>query len=182
VPQPTVILDACVLLNLLASNEAENIIRAVTQEYLICEVVAQEAMHLRADSLDDDAFEIIQVDNLVTTGMLKICTLENQLEESLYINYAGLVGDGEAMSIAIAEVRGYKIATDDRKARRLALEAFADVRRLLFTSDLVRQWADEESIANERLKTALLDIRKRASFFPPKRDPNFHWWMDILNS
>lgn len=181
-PQPTVILDACVLLNLLASNEVENIIRVAAQEYLICEAVAKEAMCLRADSPDEDTFETIQVDDLITAGILKICTLENQLEESLYVNYAGLVGDGEAMSIAIAEVRGYTIATDDRKARRVALEAFADVRRLLFTSDLIHQWADEEFIATERLKAALLDIRKRASFFPPKSDPNFHWWMDILNS
>jgi predicted nucleic acid-binding protein len=182
VPQPTLILDACVVLNLLASDEVENILGVGARKFLICDAVAREVMCLRADGLDADAFEMIRVDCLVTAGVLKICSLESPLEESLYVNYAGLVGDGEAMSIAIAEARGYSIATDDRKARRVASEALLDVRRLFFTSDFIRQWADETMIADERLKTALLKIRKRASFFPPKSDPNFHWWMNLMNS
>lgn len=181
-PQPTVILDTCVLLNLLASNEIENIINAFAHKYLICEAVAKETICLRVGDSDERAFEVVQVDSLVQKGVFRICELENQLEESLYVNYASQIDDGEAMSIAIAEVRGYKLATDDRKARRVFLEAIGDASRLFFTSDLIRQWTKQETISNEVLKVVLMDIRQRATFLPPKTDPNFHWWMSILNS
>lgn len=180
--QPTVILDACVLLNLLASSEAENIVRATAYEYLICDAVSKEAMHLRADSSEEEVFETAYVDSLIQSGLLTVCAIEVPLEESLYVNYAGRLGDGEAMSIAIAEVRGCKFATDDRKARRVFREAISDDNRLIFTSDLIRQWVKQENIASKRLKSALLNIRRRATFFPPKSDPNFDWWMGILDS
>ena len=181
-PQPTVVLDACVLLNLLASDEAQNIIASAADEYLICEAVAKEVIELRIADSDEETFEVIKIDDLIKKGILKICVIENSLEESLYINYAGRVDDGEAMSIAIAEVRGYRLATDDRKARRVFLDAVNDPSRLLYTSDLVRHWAEQENLPVDKLKVKLLNIRSRATFFPPKRDPNFSWWMNILNS
>lgn len=181
-PQPTVVLDACVLLNLLASDEAENIIASAAHEYLICEAAAKEVIQLRTTDSEEEAFEVIRVDDLIKAGLLKICTIETQLEESLYVNYAGQVGDGEAMSIAIAEVRGFGLATDDRKARLVFLGAVDDPSRLLYTSDLVRSWAEQENLSVDELKVKLFKIRRRATFFPPKRDPNFSWWMSILNS
>lgn len=180
-PQPAVILDACVLLNLLASSEAESIIRATMHNCLICEAVAKEAMHLRTDSLEGEIFETARVDDLVQMGLIGICSIENSQEESMYVNYACRVGDGEAMSIAIAEMRGYRFATDDRKARRVFQQAITENNRLVFTSDIVRLWAEQEIIAMERLKSVLSNIRRRATFLPPKGDPNFNWWMGILD-
>lgn len=181
-PQPIVVLDACVLLNLLASDEAENIIASAADEYLICEAAAKEVIQLRIADSEEETFEVIKTDDLIKKGILNICMLESSLEESLYVNYASQVDDGEAMSIAIAEVRGYKLATDDRKARRVFLNAVNDPDRLLYTSDLVRHWAEQENLLVDELKVKLLNIRRRATFFPPKRDPNFSWWMNILNS
>lgn len=181
-PQPTIILDACVLLNLIASHEAETILRTVEREYFICKAVADEVIRLRTGSADKEPFEDVRVDHLIDSGVLRICSLETPMEESAYVNYAGQVDDGEAMSIAIAESRGYAIATDDRKARRVSLGALGDPSRLFYTSDLIREWAEANLIDEGHLKQALLDIRLRASFLPSKNDPNHQWWMDHLNS
>jgi predicted nucleic acid-binding protein len=179
--QSTVILDACVLINLLASGEAESIIRVAAEEFRICEVVEKETIYLRSDDPQEETFEAVQIAPLKDAGLLSVCAVENPIEEVLYVNYASQVDDGEAMSIAIAETRGYKIATDDRKARRIFLEATGAPDRLIWTSDLVRKWAEQENISPEKLKSTLLSIRQRATFFPPKRDANHNWWMSNLS-
>lgn len=179
--QPTVILDACVLINLLASGEAESIIRVAAEECRICEVVEKETIYLSSDDPQEEAVEAVQVDSLIESGLLSVCALENQAEEALYVNYASQLDDGEAMSIAIAEARGYKIATDDRKARRIFLEATGAPDRLIWTSDLIRKWAEQEGISPEKLQSTLQSIRRRATFFPPKRDVNHGWWTSNMS-
>ncbi len=174
-------LDACVLINLVASDEIETIFSAAESEFLICEVVRKESFYLRSDDPQEESVEVIQLDSLVNTGVLDVCVVEGDEEEALYVNYASQLDDGEAMSIAIAEARGYALATDDRKARRIFLEVPTSPERLISTSDLIRNWAEGESISPERLKSALLNIRRRATFFPRRVDPNFQWWVDNSN-
>ncbi len=174
-------LDACVLINLVASDEIENIFSAAESEFRICEVVMKESYYLRSDDLQEESVEAIQLDSLVNSEMLGVCAVETEVEEALYVNYAGQVDDGEAMSIAIAEARGYAFATDDRKARRIFLEATGSTDRLISTSELVRKWAEREAIPAERLRSALLGISARATFIPRRIDPNFQWWVDNSN-
>ena len=182
-PQPIVIVDACVLLNLLASEKAEDILHAFDHQYLISEKAAEESLFLRVEDSDPNPFKQVTLDNLVQIGLLKLCAPENLVEDAHYVNLASeLRGDGEAMSIAIAHARGYKIATDDRKARGVFLKTTQDTSRLHYTSDLVRAWAEKEAIATLQLQETLLKIRQRATFFPPKRDPNHAWWMRFLVS
>jgi hypothetical protein len=176
--QPTMILDSCVLINLIASEEAEDILRSTGKECRICIVVEKESFYLRPDDPQEELFDSVQLDPLISSGRLILCDIEGIREATLYIDYASRLDDGEAMSLAIAESRGYVLATDDRKARRIFLEAVGDSKRLISTSDLVRNWAETQSISAARLKTALIRIRNRANFFPSRKDPNSTWWSD----
>lgn len=173
---PTIILDACVLINLLASEEAEDILRSTGKECRICVVVENESFYLRPDDPQEDSFESVKLDSLIKSGVLSLCDVEGAQEATLYVDYASQLGDGEAMSLAIAESRGYILATDDRKARRIFLESVGDSGRLTSTSELVRNWADSQSVPPAKLKSVLLSIQHRANFFPPRKDPNFTWW------
>jgi predicted nucleic acid-binding protein len=117
-------------------------------------------------------------DSLIQAELLTICELEDEKEEELYIDYSSQLGSGEAMSIAIAQSREYFLATDDRKARRIFLEGTANPAFLLSTADLIRNWAESNLIPSDRLKTALINIRRRANFTPRRIDPNFQWWVN----
>lgn len=133
---------------------------------------------MRSDNTEDQSSTLANFDSLLQSGLLTICKLENEREEELYVDYSSQLGDGEAMSIAIAQSRGYILATDDRKARRIFLEAVPKPDSLFSTSDLIRSWAESNLIPPDQLKIALLNIQHRANFIPRRIDPNFQWWID----
>lgn len=170
------ILDACVLINLLASGEIAGILGAAARASLVCSAVERESIYLRTD--DPNApLELIQLAPLLQSGLLTTCHIEGDEEARLYVHYASALDDGEAMSLAIALARGLVLATDERKARRLFLEAAGDPRRLISTSELVRRWANAEGVAAPRLKAALTRIEAHARYQPPAGDPNYEWWI-----
>lgn len=171
------ILDACVLINLLASGEVEGILRAAARDSFICTAVEGESLYLRTD--DPAApLEAVNLRPLVESGLITVCHLEGAVEAELYVDYASALDDGEAMSLAVALSRDLVLATDERKARRLFLEAAADQQRLVSTSDLLRSWAESETVPQDRLKEALLRIERRARYQPPVTDANHPWWVD----
>jgi predicted nucleic acid-binding protein len=182
VSSPTVLLDACVLINLLASEEIDSILRIAGQEFKICDAVEKESLYLRPDDPQELSPNAVQLDPLIMSGVLSVCVMESDTEETLYVEYAGQLDDGEAMSIAIAEARSYRLATDDRKARRIFLASTNAPERLISTSDLVRSWAERESISPDKLNFILLNIQHRANFIPPKSDANLQWWQDSCGS
>ncbi|HWP43725.1 MAG TPA: hypothetical protein VNO14_10850 [Blastocatellia bacterium] len=171
------ILDACVLINLLASGEIEEILRVAAYDSLICSAVKGESVYLRTD--DPQApLDPIDLSHLIESGLLTVCNIEGDREAELYVDYASALDDGEAMSVAIAISRGFVLATDERKARRLFLEAESELERLTSTSEMIRRWAEEMAVPAERVKAALLNIEKRARYQPPTTDVNYQWWGD----
>lgn len=169
------VLDACVLINLLASGEFEGILRAAAQDSLICSAVESESIYLRTE--DPNApLEPIDLKPLTGSGLITVCHIEGDKEAEMYVDYASALDDGEAMSLAIALSRGFVLATDERKARRLFLETTADPHRLISTSELFRLWVDAESVPPERLKAALLQVERRARYQPSDKDLNYRWW------
>lgn len=171
------ILDACVIINLLAGGEIEGVLAAAARESVICSAVQKESIYLRTDD-PHTPLELIRLDPLIDSGTLTICHIEGDEEARLYVDYASQLDDGEAMSVAIALSRGFVLATDERKARRLFLEAAGDARRLTSTTELVRRWAESERVSAPRLKEALLRIEGRARYQPPASDANYQWWVE----
>ena len=61
--------------------------------------------------------------------MLTPCQPDDPQEQAQYVHYATLFrSDGEAMCLALAECRGWIVATDDRRAIRRRPEGWADGR------------------------------------------------------
>lgn len=178
VARSTVILDACVLINLLASGEFDGITDSANREFALCSKVREESMFLRPDDAGTLVLEPIALDEHVDSGRLRILFIEGDEEETLYVNYAANLDDGEAMSMALAESRGFVLATDDRKARRLFADVLGASSHLLSTAELLRDWADTHSVPPERVKSALHRIMNRARYTPNQNDSNFLWWLN----
>jgi predicted nucleic acid-binding protein len=174
------IIDTCVLLNLLASGEIEGILGVAARACLVCSAVEKESLYLRSEN-PKNPLEPVNLAPLIEAGLLRICQVEGPEEEVLYVDYSSLLDDGEAMSLAIAVARGLDLATDERKARRLFLEATGEPMRLLSTAEMVRRWAEQEDIADARLRTGLLQIQGRARYQPGPTDGNYQWWIDLCS-
>jgi predicted nucleic acid-binding protein len=92
--------------------------------------------------------------------------LPGEYEEfNSFLQFAGELGDGEAMSLAIALHRGWVLATDDNKAAKMAA---AESVETISTPEIIKDWTelDESNLAN--LRTVLRAIEERARFKPPR--------------
>jgi predicted nucleic acid-binding protein len=155
------IIDACVLINLIATGIIKEILNVIAQNSVICVLVKDESLFLRKE---DDINETEPS--------------ETAAEQQSFVNFAAVLDDGEAMSLAIALSRNWHLATDDKKARRIFLENAPNNQLLVSTSDLIKEWAENENIDDLSIKPILQKVERKANFRPPKSDPNLQWWKD----
>ena len=117
----------------------------------------------------------IDVAPMVGSGLLHVLELSGDLEQTIYVEQAAVVDDGEAMSIAIAGNRGLELAIDDKRAAKHALRTFPKM-RLWTTPEILKRWADAAALSKARLKEALMKIETRSRYVPPKSHALASWW------
>lgn len=178
---PSATIDACCLIDLLASGHAEAILLACGHVWQLPVAVQGEVQFVRQlDPADSSKFVPVPVDltNLISNGVLTLCQPELQAEVDLFTRYATLFrSDGEAMCLAMAESRGWQIATDDRKAIRIGQLAKLTV---LSSPQLVKLWADKAAPDQSTLVKALKDIELLAQFRPNESMSEYHWWLNQI--
>ena len=184
-----VVLDACCLINLAAADALSTWLGELGLRWGLPEAVLAEALFLRrgaeppADDVHsntaDAAREPILLDPHIEIGLLTVVRPETEVELTAYVALAAELDDGEAMALALAQSRGWHLATDDRKAIRLAGEAGVPV---LTTPAVLKRWVDRLGPSDTEVGTALSAIRDRARFLPGGRDPLCDWWMDRVRT
>lgn len=176
-PRTPLLLDACIAINLAATDHIEDVAEATGFTFTLARQAAAEVGYLR--DLADGVLTRTAVDLSQETGeTLQIIDLTPP-EYQVYVRLAREVDDGEAATIAIAAQRGLRLATDDRKARRLCAEL--QVPDPLRTVALMRSYADAASLPQAQLRDLLIKIRDRASFQPSRGDPDHKWWEDCID-
>jgi predicted nucleic acid-binding protein len=173
------IIDACVLLNLLATGVIEKILKVAAYESMICVLVRRESLYLRNET---DVNEMVSIDLqlFIDKGIIKLCDLKTEGEQQLFVNLAAKLDDGEAMSLGIALSRNWHLATDDKKARKIFIENAQNKQQLTSTSDLIKKWVETESIDDKETKSILTKVEIIAHYRPASTDANFQWWNEIL--
>src|SRR5207247_2478343 len=97
-----------------------------------------------------------------------------------YTHYAALFrSDGEAMCLALAEQRRWLVATDDRRAIRIAQQAGLTA---VSCPQLVRAWADATGPDQRSLIRVLRDIQVLAQFKPNPSLPEYQWVDQLVNA
>lgn len=168
------LLDACIAINLLASGiSLDEFAAALHVRFVVAEPASREALYLLTE--DGQGRVRIDVSELADAGTIEIVDLDPP-ELDHYVTFAVQVDDGEASTLAVAVHRGLSVATDDRKARRVASEQVPPV-GLISTPEILRSCADGE--LRNRLPDAVRRVEQRASFRPRRDDANFSWWMEI---
>jgi hypothetical protein len=172
------IIDACCLINLYASGEETSIFRACG-EFWIPIQVQNEALRIRRVDEDDPTRLVsqdIDLGDAMNSGHVRTCQLEGQNEVDAYVRFAMQLDDGEASCLAIAESRGWTVATDDRKARRIASENGISQ---ISTPELILKWVDATSPSETAIAELLRRIERFARFRPRRDDPLYGWWIGL---
>jgi predicted nucleic acid-binding protein len=165
-----VLIDTCTLINLHASGEPELLLKGLSNWCMVCDAVSRESIFLRAEQKDLTP-QSIDLAPLFQAKILQACQADTPDEEALYVSLAAELDDGEALSLAISSVRGFGLATDDRKARRLAKEIGSVP--LFSTAEILQSI---NSFSNETVREMIRRIEFRARFMPHPTMPLSTWW------
>lgn len=144
----------------------------------VCSAVVEETLYIRRDDPTQPR-QAVSIEEWLPSGAVKIVNPDSPLEEEFYVQFTADLDDGEAMSLAICRSRGYALATDDRKARRVAGQLALPSVQLRSTSQIVHHWAIRAGAAPRDLRRILSVIELRARFIPPHDDPLREWWLRI---
>jgi predicted nucleic acid-binding protein len=173
------VIDACCLINLCAVGDLQRWLSSLGFAWHLPSAVVQETLYLRsADEEGNPTAESIDVERLLEAGLIGECIVQSGDEMRYYVELAADLDDGEAMALAIARVRGWILATDDRKARRRAAEAHVPV---ITTPELMNRSAERNALSADQIRSALQRIQRHARFVPAADFPEYEWWMSHLS-
>ena len=192
---PLVLLDACCVINLLASGVAEEVLVTVPARFAVARIVVEDEV-LFVGAVEDDAPEGNQavpgaresaepepgrVDPapFIEQGRLEVMEPTTDEAHETFVELALQLDDGEAMTGILAIHRSAEVATDDRKAIRV-LHGRSPPVPLRRTSSLLRTWVRRANVPQERVREVLRRIQRRASFSPPVDDPEREWWRKMV--
>jgi predicted nucleic acid-binding protein len=169
------VIDACCLINFYGSGSCQEMLKSVGG-FLIPEYVQQEALKVRVPSLDDPSTLVVTEIDLtreINEGLLIKCVLEGEPEREDFVQFASELDDGEAACLAIAKHRNLIVATDDRKAIRIATEANIET---ITTPKMLKHWIESGSIDQEIASQVLTNIEQRAKFRLKASSEYYDWW------
>ncbi len=169
------ITDASVLINLVASGAAGDILSGCGMEFKVCPDVIREVKVLRDRETGKE--HAIDLEPFFTAGTLERIEPNTDSEFELLIDYAALLGagDDEAMCFALAESRGHPIAIDDERAIRRAKKRNPNF-KTLGTLEILILWQERNGIADERIGQSLQSIFRFARFRPAVAHRHHAWW------
>jgi predicted nucleic acid-binding protein len=177
VPRTDLLLDACIAINLAATDRLHHIAHTLDVTFILIQQAAAEVGYLRDVINGEPVTTPIGLEQHTSDGTIQVIELD-PLEYPLYVELAGIIDDGEAATIAAASNRGLQLATDDRKARTMCAE-----RRIpepLRTLALIHTYTDTAQLSPQHVRDLLTKISNRASFQPPRSDPDHKWWHDHM--
>jgi hypothetical protein len=175
---PLVLLDACCLINLLASGRCEQVLGRLPYRFATSRLVAtQEILTLaQADEADGplvrEAISPARLESMEELALLDLATAD---EIAGFVRFAAELDDGEASVCALAIVREGTVATDDRKALRVLGRVAPGVPSLQ-TPEILHAWAHLSRATEREIAETLLAVRRRGRFHPHRDAPRFDWW------
>ncbi len=176
------IIDTCCLLNLFASGEPRAILHHFGGVH-VSELVQGEAMWIREyDNESPPQLIPKQIDlvEYIHEGVIAVCCIEEEQEFDWFIHFAQVLqSDADASVLAIAKVRGWIVATDDRKARRVATEQSIST---ISTSEMIHAWTASEKVSDQQVGELLRNIQQFGRFVPRRSDPLYEWWMQLVEA
>jgi predicted nucleic acid-binding protein len=171
-----VVVDTCCLINLCASQQLQAIVAASMEQAIVPKPVVEECLYIRQASEEDPNHLVpmtINLHPLIDDGVLLLTELTGEAELSQFVQLATLIDDCEAACLAIAALRGLAIATDDKRAIHVAADLGVPI---VTTPQLLKNWAQHASPAQNEITKAILCIERYGRFRPHALCAQARWW------
>ncbi|HZT42300.1 MAG TPA: hypothetical protein VFA07_08920 [Chthonomonadaceae bacterium] len=174
---PSLIWDACTLLNLVATRRASEILTVLgCPSFIVKQVREKEILYLRPLPDADPPERLIPVDLTPLQDMGALQDVElTAAEQATFVTFAVEMDDGEARSAAVAAHRGWWLVTDDRVSLRVARKHSTPIHTVT-TPEWVRYWSEEASVDDTTLAQTLNRSQICANYIPRRVHPLRGWW------
>lgn len=176
------IVDACCLINLYAAGNLEKLLAGCGGTFHVSDEVRSEATVFRQPDPENPSLLVpapIDLSPVIARGLIQRCRLEDDDEIALFVEYVSQIDDGEASCLAIAKSRGWMVATDDRKAIRLASASGIAV---VTTPELVKRWVNSGQPPANEIVQVVRNIERFARFRPRAGSPLYDWWTGLVTA
>lgn len=171
------VLDASVLINLLATGNAGTILLALDVPLLVTEHVVREIERGTADGRPGSGM----LAPLIGNQVLKVEELAGPSLENFFELVSGqtsnTLGDGEAATLVLAHSGGFSAAIDEKKATRIAVERFETL-KLITTVDILAYESVQLSLGRELLASMTLQALRLARM--QVWDHQFDWVVQLI--
>jgi hypothetical protein len=175
------LLDACCLINLLATGCMEEILGILPFRFATSRLVATKEVLTIAREAEEGVpieREVIPSSVLENAKNLTLLDLSTDQDLAAFVHFASDLDDGEASICALALTHGGGVATDDRKALRV-LRRDAPQVLTVQTPELLHDWARLAELSPSELARILRSVEWRARFRPRSDAPKFEWWFSF---
>lgn len=174
-----VIIDACCVINLFATDCMEDILKAAPVRFAVSSFVKERealGVFVGVDVDGNPKRAPIDLLPLIHAGVLDVIVPNWAVLSPHIVVFAkaGIRGMGEKISGAIAHDKNWAIATDDRDAQRKIARLMPN-NQIVTTLELVWHWAMMENVSDDVLRDVLRKIRIRGKAELAKDHPLYNW-------
>lgn len=171
------VLDASVIINLLATNYASPILNAVPNSIVVTDNVVREIDRGSANGRPEPTL----LRELIHNKILNRLELSGIALEHFFDLVSGSaadsLGDGEAATLALAYSKGFTAAIDEKKATKISSQRFETL-KIITTVDILAYEPVRISLGDKALSEATLQALKYARM--QVRDSQFSWIEKII--
>ncbi len=171
------VLDASVIINLLATDHASAILQAVPTPIVVTDNVIRE-IELGAANGRPEPKQLLELihNQILMREELSGIALEHFFD-LVSGSTAASLGDGEAATLALAHCNGFTAGIDEKKATKISSERFENL-RLITTVDILAYEPVRISLGDEALAKATLQALKNARM--QVRENQFDWIQGVI--
>lgn len=173
------VLDASVVINLLATGHPIPILRALARPIVVADNVVRE---IKRGAMNGRQ-ELDLLARMIDDRVVGVAELEGEALETFFDLVSGnsseSLGDGEAATLAFAHGMGCLAAIDEKKATRLAADRFGSL-RLATTVDILAHDTVRTSLGNAMLADATLQALRLARM--QVREHQFDWIVRLIGT
>jgi predicted nucleic acid-binding protein len=171
------VLDSSVVINLLATECPNEILRALALPIVVTDNVVREIER----GVARDRQELDLLARMIGDQVVRVTHLEGETVETFFKLVSGSaaesLGDGEAATLAFAQKFGHSAAIDERKARRLSADRFPTL-RVVTTIDILAHANVRDALGKSALSHATFSALRVARM--QVRNYQFDWVQELI--
>lgn len=171
-----VLLDACIAINIACTGRSIALAEVLDVKYVMARPAAAEIGDLE---IVNGTERVCRADGAVGQPFMATVVSLAESEIETYVSLASDIDDGEAATLAVAVNRKLLVATDDKKARRVAVSL--GLPAPLQTTHLLREFCDKAQLSVSESAEMLRRVRDNARYIPRMDDPHIGWWRGALS-